>query len=204
MTQELWWYTARATGLVAWAAVTASIVWGLLLSARVLHRPRAAWALDLHRYLGALALALVALHVVAIAFDQWIGFDWDELLVPYASAWRPAAVAWGIVGMYLLGAVETTSLLMRWISRPLWHTVHLLGFVVFAAVTAHALMAGTDAHEPAMLGFAIASIAVVGLLLALRLAQAIRRHAVPGSGSGSGPVPLRGLHAPSGAGTRSS
>lgn len=175
MTQELWWYTARATGLVAWVVVTASVVWGLLLSARVLRPSRAAWALDLHRYLGVLALALTGLHVAAIAFDEWVGFDWDDLLVPYASAWRPAAVAWGIVAMYLLVAVEVTSLLMRWISRALWHAIHLLGFVVFGAVTAHGLMAGTDADEPVMVAFALGAIGLVGFLLVLRVSQATRR-----------------------------
>lgn len=175
MTQELWWYTARASGLVAWVVVTASVVWGLLLSARTLRPSRAAWALDLHRYLGVLAIVLTALHVVAIAFDEWIGFDWDDLLVPYASAWRPAAVVWGIIAMYLLVAVEVTSLMIRWISRALWHAIHLLGFVVFGAVTAHGLMAGTDADEPVMVAFALGAVGLVGFLLVLRVSQAARR-----------------------------
>jgi DMSO/TMAO reductase YedYZ heme-binding membrane subunit len=169
MTQELWWYTVRATGLVAWVLVTASVVWGLLLSLRRVARPRPAWMLDLHRYLGALALVFVVLHVGALAFDRFIGFDWDDLLVPYASAWRPGAVAWGIAAAYLLVGVEVSSLLARHLRRGLWHAVHLLGYVVFAAVTAHALLAGADADVPAVQVFALASSALVVLLTMARL-----------------------------------
>ena len=111
--------------------MTAAVVWGLLLSLRQVPRPRPAWMLDLHRFLGGLALVFVVLHVGALTFDSFVGFDGDDLLVPYASSWRPAAVAWGITAAYLLVAVELTSLLMRHVRRGLWHAVHLFSYVVF-------------------------------------------------------------------------
>jgi DMSO/TMAO reductase YedYZ heme-binding membrane subunit len=186
MSQQLWWYTVRATGLVAWLLVTASVVWGLLLSLRQVPRPRPAWMLDLHRFLGALTLVFVVVHVAALSFDRFVGFDWDDLLVPYASAWRPGAVAWGIAAAYLLIAVEVTSLLFRHLRRGLWHAVHLFGYVVFGAVTAHALFTGADAGVPAVQVFAIASTALVVLLTVARVAAvaspaAARRAELPRS-----------------------
>jgi methionine sulfoxide reductase heme-binding subunit len=169
MTQELWWYTVRATGLVAWILVTAAVVWGLLLSLRSVPRPRPAWMLDLHRFLGGLAVLFVVAHVGALAFDSFVGFAWDDLLVPFASSWRPAAVAWGIAAAYLLLAVEISSLLMRHLRRGLWHAVHLLSLAVFAMITAHALFAGADAGVPIVRTFAVASSALVVLLVVLRL-----------------------------------
>ena len=59
MSAQLWWYTARAGGLVAWALATASVVWGLLLSGRITRKPKPAWVLDLHRFLGALTVVFV-------------------------------------------------------------------------------------------------------------------------------------------------
>jgi methionine sulfoxide reductase heme-binding subunit len=175
VSQELWWYTVRATGLVAWFVVTVAVVWGLLLSLRQIPAtrrsslPRPAWMLDLHRFLGGLAVLLVVAHVGALAFDAFVGFDWNDLLVPFASAWRPAAIAWGIVAAYLLVAIEVSSLLMRHMRRGLWHAVHLLSFVVFGAITAHALYAGADAHEPLVQGFAVGSTVVVVLLVLVRI-----------------------------------
>jgi hypothetical protein len=115
-------------------------------------------------------LLFVVAHVGALAFDSFVGFDWDDLLVPFASAWRPAAVAWGVVAAYLLVAVEVTSLLMRHLRRGLWHAVHLLSLVVFGAVTLHALYAGADAQEPLVQAFATGSATVVVLLVLVRLA----------------------------------
>lgn len=183
MTQELVWYTARASGIVAWVLVTGAVVWGLVLSQRPLPQPRPAWVLDLHRYLGGLSVAFVAVHVIAIAADEYVGFGWTDLFVPLASAWRPGAVAWGIVALYLLLAVEVTSLLMRRLPRRAWHAVHLTSFAVFLATTVHALQAGSDADEPALRAFAIgASALVAGLTIARvlrRRARGRRRPAAP-------------------------
>src|SRR3954447_14695639 len=122
---QLWWYTARAGGIVAWALVTMSITWGLALSTKAFgRRPRPSWILDLHRYLGGLALVFTAVHVLAIVADSYVQFGLTDVLVPFASAWNPAAVAWGIVAFYLLLAVELTSLSRRWLRKSLWRKVH--------------------------------------------------------------------------------
>ncbi len=179
MSQQLWWYTARASGLVAWVLVTAAVIWGLLLSVRRIRAPRPAWMLDLHRFLGAAALGLLALHLLALSFDSFVGFAWRDLFVPYASQWRPGAVAWGIVALYLVLVVELTSLMMRSLGRGLWHAIHLLSLLMFVSITVHALLAGADAHEPVVRGFAIASSTAVAGLCVLRVAarQASRRSA---------------------------
>src|SRR6478735_9812596 len=145
MNGHLTWYAARASGLVAWGLVLASIVWGLLLATRVLgRRPTPAWLLSLHRYLGALAVVFVGVHVGAILLDRYTDFGLTDVLVPFTGSWHPAAVAWGIVGMYLLAAIEITSLLRHRMSKRAWHAVHLLSYFLFATTTVHMLTAGTD------------------------------------------------------------
>jgi DMSO/TMAO reductase YedYZ heme-binding membrane subunit len=140
------WYVARASGIVAWALILLTIVWGLMLATKVLgRRPGPAWLLSLHRYLGALAVAFVGVHVGAILLDTYTNFGLTEVLVPFTGSWHPLAVAWGIVGMYLLAAIEITSLLRHKMSNRAWHAVHLLSYFLFAMTTIHMLTAGTDA-----------------------------------------------------------
>jgi DMSO/TMAO reductase YedYZ heme-binding membrane subunit len=140
------WYVARSSGIVAWALILATIVWGLLLATKVLgRRPGPAWLLSLHRYLGALAVVFVGVHVGAILLDSYTSFGLTDALVPFTGTWHPLAVAWGIVGMYLLAAIEITSLLRRHLSNRAWHAVHLLSYFLFATTTVHMLTAGTDA-----------------------------------------------------------
>lgn len=170
MTQKLWWYSVRASGLVAWLLVTAAVVWGLLLSSRSTKRPRPAWVLDLHRFLAGLTFVFVAIHLLGLTFDRWVGFGVRELSVPMTSEYRPGAVAWGIVALYLLVAVQITSMLMHRLPRRLWHAVHLASFVVFAFTTVHVLTAGADARRAPTQVFAFASGAVVAVLAACRVA----------------------------------
>jgi predicted ferric reductase len=169
MTTHLWWYTARGAGIVAWVVATAAVVLGLLLSGRFGRRPKPAWLLDLHRFLGGLVVVFLGVHLGALVADSTVHFGVADLAVPLASAWKPGAVAWGVVAAWLVIAIELTSLAQRHLPRRLWHAVHLASFVVFAASTVHALTAGTDASNEYFRGFALISSAVVLNLTVLRI-----------------------------------
>jgi DMSO/TMAO reductase YedYZ heme-binding membrane subunit len=170
------WYVARAAGLVSWALLTLSITWGFLLSSRVLgRRPGGRWLKDLHRFFGGLAVVFVAVHVVAILFDSYVHFSLVQVLVPFTSDYRPLPLAWGIVGFYLLVAVELTSLAMHRLPRKLWHGIHLLSYPLFVMATIHLLTAGTDATNTAVLVLAIAALAETTVFLVARLIQHRRR-----------------------------
>jgi DMSO/TMAO reductase YedYZ heme-binding membrane subunit len=165
MTSQITWYVARSSGLVAWALVTTTIVWGLLLATRVLgRRPTPAWLLSLHRFLGALAVAFVAVHVGAILLDTYTNFSLVNVLVPFTGTWHPTAVAWGIVAMYLLVAIEITSLVRNRMSHKAWHAVHLTAYAVFGLSTVHMLTAGTDVRAVVStgLGVLLGTVAVFG------------------------------------------
>jgi sulfoxide reductase heme-binding subunit YedZ len=180
---HLWWYVARSSGIVAWILVTAAVVWGLLLSLRLTKRPRPAWVLDLHRFLGGLGVAFVGVHLAGLVADSYTHFGPASLLMPLASAWRPVAVAWGVVAFYLLVAVELTSLMMRRLPRRIWHAVHLSSYGVFALTTVHALTAGTDTTTSWARWFALSSCTVVGFLTLVRMLDARGRAEHPATRS---------------------
>jgi methionine sulfoxide reductase heme-binding subunit len=170
------WFVARAAGLVAWTLLTASVFWGLSISTKVFRgNPRPAWMLDLHRYLGGLATIFTALHVGAIVADTYVHFDLMSILIPFASSWRPVAVAWGVVGMYLLLAVELTSLIRTKLPKKLWRATHVASFPLFGLATLHALTAGTDAKAwIVQVVVAVATVSVVAMT-ALRVKRASRQ-----------------------------
>src|SRR3954470_1053157 len=148
MPSTLPWYLARSAGMIAWALLTASVIWGLTMSTKASalgRRPRPNWMLDLHRYLGGLAAIFTGVHVVALLADNYVHFDLVSVLVPFASSWRPAAVAWGVAGFWLLAAVELTSLARRRLPKRVWRAVHFASFPLFLMATVHGLTAGTDA-----------------------------------------------------------
>ncbi len=142
---KLSWYAARASGLIAWSIVTASIVMGLAVATRLVRRRGVpAWLLDLHKFLGTLSLLFVAVHVFAVWTDNYVYFGPRALFVPLASDWRPFPVAWGIAATYLLVAIQLTSWTMRRIPRRVWHTVHMTSLPMFVLATVHGFTAGAD------------------------------------------------------------
>jgi predicted ferric reductase len=144
MTAHFWWYTARAGGLVAWGLVLASCAWGLMLALHVKVlgiRPTAAWTLSLHRWLAALAVTFTAVHIVGLVADNFTHFGLADVLVPFATSWHPVAVAWGIIGMYLLATIQITSLLRAHLSQRAWRSIHLVSYVLLGATTIHMLTA---------------------------------------------------------------
>lgn len=166
---ELWWYLARATGITAWVASLGSMLAGLALATRALgSRPRGPWLLDLHRGLAGVTVAFTALHVTALVADSYLHFGAAEVLVPFTSGWRPLAVGAGVLAMWLLLAVEVSSLAMRRLPKAVWRAVHLSSHLAAVLATAHALTAGTDAGHPAVVATAVGAVAAATFLLAYR------------------------------------
>ncbi len=184
MSSQLWWYAARAGGLVAWAMLAAGVLWGLALSTKVLGpKPRPNWMLDLHRFLGGAAVVFTAIHVTSILLDSYVHFGLAEVLVPFTGTWHPMAVASGIAAMYLLLAVQLTSMLRRHLSKRAWRAVHFMSFPLFGLATLHGLTAGTDRSSMLMRVTLLGTTAVVLALTATRIHQATKEPA------GTGPPP---------------
>jgi hypothetical protein len=172
MTGTLPWYVARSSGLVAWALLAGAVIWGLLMTSKAVRRwAKNSWLLDLHRWLGGLALVFTGVHVLAIMADTYVHFGLASVLVPLAAHWHPVAVAWGIASLYLLGAVELSSLARRHISNRLWKRVHFLSFPLFVSSTIHGLTAGTDGRTPMAIITAALVVGAVVTLAAIRLGQ---------------------------------
>jgi len=179
------WYLSRASGLVTWTLCAAAILWGLVLSSRLIRRRGLpAWLLDLHRYLGTLALVFCAIHLSSLVADSYVHFGWREIMIPMASAWRPGAVAWGVVAMYLLIAVQLTSALRSRLPKRAWHAIHLSSFLLFGAGSVHGVRAGTDwTNRVVQYG----AVSVIGLVV---FATAVRLTFRPRATSPTRPVPL--------------
>jgi len=149
MNSQLWWFVARASGLVAWLMLTASVLWGVVLSTKAFPgRRRPAWLLDLHRWLGGLTISFVAIHLASLVADSYTHFGWAALAIPYASTWKPGAVALGVIAAWALVAIELTSLARRRLPRRAWRAIHLASYLTFWSTSLHAAYAGTDRSRP--------------------------------------------------------
>ncbi|RMH76629.1 MAG: hypothetical protein D6683_09830 [Actinomyces sp.] len=128
-----------------------------------------AWLLDLHRYLGGMAVVMTGIHLLGLVADSYVYFGWKEILVPFAAQWQPGPVAWGVVAFYILVTIEVTSLMMKKMPKRAWRVIHQTSWILFGIVTIHGLQAGTDVKNPAYRWVALASIQGVFFLTVIRI-----------------------------------
>ena len=72
---QFWWYLARTTGIVAWVLLSASVIWGLLMASGLVSRGTArVLTMEMHRFLGTLAVVFTGLHLVGLFLDSYVQF----------------------------------------------------------------------------------------------------------------------------------
>lgn len=164
------WLLIRGSGVAAFALLSASTIWGLLLSTKLMARLVKAKPLTwFHESLGIGALIATATHVFVLSIHDFLDFTWGEILVPGRSDWRPGAVALGIAAAYGLVVVIGSFYVRKSIGQKTWRAIHFTSFGVFVSALLHGITAGTDTRAPMMIGLYIGAAAAVFVLLGLRL-----------------------------------
>ncbi len=167
------WEVARVGGLIAYVLVTASVALGLLLSlsVRSARWPRFITA-ELHRFVTVLALVFLLVHGIAVLVDPFTGFTPAEVLVPFASHYRPLWVATGIVSGYLAIAVWASEYVRKRIGYGWWRRLHYLSFAAFLLGALHGLGTGSDSASWWGLALYAITLGMVAVLVAWRLVRA--------------------------------
>jgi sulfoxide reductase heme-binding subunit YedZ len=166
------WLGARSTGLVAYALATCSVLLGLVTATWTRDRnPGRGTVYDTHRALSLLTVLVVAGHVLLLAFDRYARFSPTDLLVPFASWYRPAWTGLGVLAAYALLVVFASFYVRSRIGYKTWRTLHYATFAVFVMATAHGLRAGSDSGALWARWLYTAAIFAVAWAVAYRLLQ---------------------------------
>jgi methionine sulfoxide reductase heme-binding subunit len=175
MSDQFFWFATRAAGIMAWFSALASVAFGLLLSSRLLgRRPTIPWLTDVHRFLAALSVGFVVLHMASLWADSFVAYSWAELLVPgvaTAEGVSRLALAMGVVSAWLLALIQATSLVMRRLPTRFWHGVHLSSYAVVLLTTIHGWQSGSDAANPALIAGGASVLALIVLLGGIRVTR---------------------------------
>jgi len=193
--ERLPWVATRIVAFLSYFAIAGSVIYGLLLSTKILdaiaHRPV---TFALHQDLAAIGLGLAGIHVVLLGLDATQPLGFAEMLVPFASPYRPLWVGLGQVALYLVGIVTGSFYVRRRIGQRTWRLLHYVTFLAFAFTTAHGIMSGTDTTAPWAWWVYVMSTTIVVFLTVYRIAEAIivrrERRGRPAVG-GLGPLELR-------------
>jgi DMSO/TMAO reductase YedYZ heme-binding membrane subunit len=91
------------------------------------------------------------------------------MLLPGDQPYRPLGVNVGVFAFYTMTLLLLSSWLRRHISYKWWRALHYFSFVAFALVTAHGLLAGSDAEEAWLRALYLGASFGVGFLVLMRL-----------------------------------
>ena len=140
------WLLARATGIVAYALLTVSVLAGLLVKSRPFGKP--ALAVDIHRTLAVLSITALAGHGLALVLDHTVEIGLVALIVPGTAPYRPFWTGLGVIAGELMVLVYVSFGLRKRIGMRNWRRLHWTTYGAFAGATAHGVMAGTDSGAP--------------------------------------------------------
>jgi predicted ferric reductase len=173
------WYLTRALAVGAYVSLTLSVLFGALRSVARQSRERMSWVVDeLHQVLAALSAALVVGHLATLLLDPFLPFSIQNLVLPVGEPYRPFAVILGVFALYTMTVLLLTSWFRSFLPYSFWRVLHYLSFVAFVLVTAHGLLAGSDASEPWMRAIYAGSAGAFGFVSLVRLLGGPRKVAV--------------------------
>lgn len=147
----VFWFASRAAGVVGYVLLWASTIWGILMSSRavkeLVSRPL---AFTLHNVTAWLALGFSAAHAWALLGDRVVSFSLPGILLPFAASYEPALTGLGTLSLYVGLLVSLSSSVSKRIGYRTWRLIHALSYLVFAGVTIHSVLLGTDSSTLVM------------------------------------------------------
>ncbi len=164
----VFWDLARSSAFASYLLIWLSVVFGLLITNRI----GRSWfsvqtMVDLHQFSSLLGLAFGLFHGLILLGDQYIGFTPLQLIIPFASSnYQPIWVGLGQLAFYLAVVVSLSFYVRKAITPGVWRAVHYLSFMLYAFITVHGLLAGSDTLTlPVLLMYVITSSTVFLLTL---------------------------------------
>ena len=174
------WFVSRASGLVAFALLSASVVLGLMMSTRLAKRLLPGrLAYELHGFLAVLGLVFIGIHSGALLFDGFFAFTPLALVVPFVSPYAPLWVGLGVVAAWSAALLAASVRLRKQIGYRRWRQLHYLSFVAYLFALIHGMTAGTDTGLAAVRVLYFGSAALAGGLIAWRVFAARSRRPAP-------------------------
>jgi methionine sulfoxide reductase heme-binding subunit len=144
-----YWYLTRGTGAVALILLTSSVALGVANVRRTHTEYVPRFVFDaVHRSASLLAVTFVVVHVPTSLLDGYAPIRVVDVVVPFASGYRPLWLGLGAVAFDLLIAVALTSVLRGRFGHRALRATHWLAYASWPVALLHGLGTGTDAKGP--------------------------------------------------------
>jgi len=170
------WIILRSAGIGSYVALWLAVAWGLIASTSlVTKRVSKPTSTVFHGVVASAGLALLLVHLGGLLIDSFMPFTALDVLVPMRTAYRPVAVALGIMAMYGMVVVLASSWTRKHLGTKLWRAIHLLSVPAFTLALAHGVFAGSDSSRPWMFAiYVVTGLTILFLVIVRGLSYGYR------------------------------
>lgn len=170
LTSPYFWYTTRASGLVALVLFTLVVTLGMLVANRAGGDTIGRFELsELHRSLSLIAMVFLVLHILTTVVDSYVSTGLLSAFLPLTSSYKTLQISIGAISFDLLLAVWISSLVKLRLKFETWRAIHWLSWISYACALVHAYVTGSDAKHGYGLLLILLCLALVLITLAWRV-----------------------------------
>jgi sulfoxide reductase heme-binding subunit YedZ len=138
------WIILRAAGIGAYLLLFLSVAWGLVGTTALFGKKVSkTTAVTIHQFLATAALLLLGVHLGGLLIDSFMPFGMLDVLLPWHTTFQPGAVALGVLAMYAMVVVLTSSWTRKHVGPVVWRRLHMLAAPAFGLAMVHGIFAGT-------------------------------------------------------------
>lgn len=163
------WLASRASGVVAVAMLTFTVIVGLSIGGRLPFGIKARDLTRIHEFCSLAAIVAIVAHGALLIGDPWLAPTVTQLVVPFQLEYETIYTGLGIVAGWITVLLGLSYYIRDQIGLKRWKTIHRFTIVGYAMSVVHVLGSGTDASEAWLMWPLLISTGVVAVLFAIRM-----------------------------------
>jgi methionine sulfoxide reductase heme-binding subunit len=171
--QHLFWITSRAAGSAALITASVSVAVGILISSRRSGSTPLSELRPVHEALSLAALALIALHGLALLGDHFLKPGLLGIAIPLVGPYRPVWTGIGIIAGYGLAALGLSYYWRDAIGAARWRRLHRFTALFWLLGVVHTIGAGSDRSQAWFLLLIGAAVVPAAVLVAGRVGRGL-------------------------------
>lgn len=162
------WEWIRLLGFIAYFYFTVSIIFGLLRKSPTV-KSHKNLLFQLHQSAGWFGFVALIVHMLLLIIDRYEPYRIAELLIPFASDYKPVLSGLGTIAFYLFLIVFLTSdIFIRKMKFPIWKLVHIAVLPAWVLSLVHGIFIGTDTQNPIVILFYSSTVTTVVIVFFIR------------------------------------
>ncbi|MFT8309745.1 MAG: hypothetical protein ABF629_01155 [Sporolactobacillus sp.] len=176
------WLIVRVLGISAYLLLFCGICLGIMAGMPIWRGRKKArdLLLSIHFFFNTTGVFVAMLHPLLLVIDPYVPFSWMQLLVPFTAPREPFLYGLGTLTLYGLLFVLLTTDLKEKMPRKIWHSFHLIAYLLFLLALTHGIMGGTDSKNILIFSMYVLTFLVVMVLMVaqIQMMSAIKKRAL--------------------------